>query len=392
MLLQLALVVLCFASGRLAAETRPFVHPGMLHTQADFDRMSAKVARHEDPWWHGWKKLTDNNHSSPHWIARPQEFITRGGDSTHLQNYPLLYNDIAAAYALALRWKVSGDEHCARKAVEILNGWAASLKGIGGTNDKFLAAGLYGYEFANAAEIMRTYPGWSREDQGRFQQMMLTVFYPMNHDFLLRHNNAKIDHYWANWDLCNLASVMAIGILTDRRDLYDDAVEYFKHGEGNGAIHKLVWKVYPEGLGQIQESGRDQGHTMLDLGLVGAICQMAWNQGDDLFGYENNLLLKGIEYAAKYNLGKDVPYTPYTNSDVTQNAISDHARGDDRPIWELLYNHYVVLKGLSAPYTTQYLQRVRKQGGGAEGGGGDYGPNSGGYDQLGYGTLAYALQ
>jgi hypothetical protein len=126
---------------------------------------------------------------------------------------------------------------------------------------------------------------------------------------------------------------------------------------------------------------------MLDIALLGAICQMAWNQGDDLFGYDNNRVLRGAEYVAQYNLGADVPYTPYKNSDVTQTAISPGGRGNMRPIWALLYNHYVVLKGLKAPHVAAYAQKASP-----EGGGGNYGPNSGGFDQLGYGTLTYTLQ
>jgi hypothetical protein len=36
--------------------------------------------------------------------------------------------------------------------------------------------GLQGYEIANAAEIMRTYAGWSATDFARFKNMMLQVF------------------------------------------------------------------------------------------------------------------------------------------------------------------------------------------------------------------------
>lgn len=104
------------------------------------------------------------------------------------------------------------------------------------------------------------------------------------------------------------------------------------------------------------------------------------------------LLCCRAEYVAKYNLGNDVPYTTYTNSDVTQDVISENSRGDNRPIWELLYNHYGVLKGLDITWTKQYRDRVVSAGGGAEGGGGDYGTNSGGFDQLGYGTLMYTLE
>src|SRR6185312_8730946 len=155
-------------------------------------------------------------------------------------------------------------------------------------------------------------------------------------------------HYWANWDLANMDSMIAIGVLADRPEIYEEAVDYFRHGAGNGSIEHLVWKIYDGGVGQVQESGRDQGHSMLDIALVGAFCQMALNQGDDLFSYEDNRILKGAEYVARYNLGHDVPYTAYSNSDVTQPVISDKSRGDIRPIWELLYNHYVVMKGLKA--------------------------------------------
>jgi hypothetical protein len=67
-------------------------------------------------------------------------------------------------------------------------------------------------------------------------------------------------------------------------------------------------------------------------------------------------------------------------------VISPAGRGGARPIWELIYNHFVVLKKLKAPYVEEYAAKVRP-----EGGGGDYGPNSGGYDQLGYGTLTFSL-
>ena len=153
---------------------------------------------------------------------------------------------------------------------------------------------------------------------------------------------------------------------------------------------KVVPFLHPGGLGQWQESGRDQGHATLGVGLLGTFCEMAWNQGEDLYGYADNRFLGGCEYVAKYNLGGSVPFTTYTwgtgqnCAQRSQTVVAEGARGLDRPIWELVYNHYAKRKGLSAPNTAAYAQRVR-----AEGGGGDYGPNSGGYDQLGFGTLMF---
>jgi len=379
-------------SGQSASVLTPvkFVHPGLLHSDDDFNRMKEKVAANAEPWKSGWDRLISNPHANLSWKARPTEVVVRG--SVPGQNVAAFFNDVHAAYQLALRWKVSGDSAYADKSIEVLNAWSSRLKSIQGNADRFLAAGIQGYQFANAAEIMRTYPGWKPEDFRRFQKMMLDVFLPMNQSFLKDHNGAAITNYWANWDLCNTASMMAIGVLCDRRDIYNQAIEYFKHGAGNGSIERAIYYVHAGNLGQAQESGRDQGHTAMCIAVLTEICQMAWNQGDDLFGYDNNRVLAGAEYVAKYNLGEDVPFQEYDwgtgqNGDRrSQTTVSEGSRGQGRPGWERLYNHYVNLKGLSAPYTTEFVKKVRP-----EGGGGDYGPNSGGFDQLGLGTLTATL-
>jgi hypothetical protein len=234
---------------------------------------------------------------------------------------------------------------------------------------------------------MRGYDGF---DVARFQKMLLTIFYPMNDRFLTTHNDAYITNYWANWDLCNMASILAIGIFCDDRAKVEQAVDYFKNGAGNGSIKHAVPFIHPGGLGQWQESGRDQGHATLGIALMGTFCEMAWNQGYDLYGYDDSRFLKGAEYVAKYNLGQDVPYTAYTwgtgrsGARQTQPGVSPASRGAERPEWELVYNHYVKRRGLSAPNVAAFAQKTR-----AEGGGGDYGPNSGGFDQLGFGTLTF---
>ncbi|SFV17520.1 LamG-like jellyroll fold domain-containing protein [Pseudoduganella namucuonensis] len=366
-----------------------FVHPGLLHTNADFTRMAAKYTT--SPWSGSWNLLINNSHTNLSYTARPVAIVYRGNDGVHSQNYSLLYNDVAAAYACALRWKVSGNTAYADKAVEIMNAWSAMLTAIGGSSDAALAAGIYGYEFANAAEIMRGYSGWAAADFTRFQNMMLNVFYPINHDFLIRHNGTEITHYWANWDLCALASILAISVLCDDQAKWDEAINYLKGETGNGGIGQAVYFLHPGYLGQWQETGRDQGHTSLGIALLGAICEMAWNQGEDLYGHDNNRFLAGAEYVAKSNLLQSgttyytVPYVRYNNIDnVNQTGLSTVGQGDPRPCWALVYNHYVNRKGLAAPYSKLWAQNV-------EGGGGNYGSSSGGYDQLGYGTLTCTL-
>ena len=128
------------------------------------------------------------------------------------------------------------------------------------------------------------------------------VFHPLNRQFLDRHNDADITNYWANWDQCNLASILAIGVLCDREDLYNDAINYYKNGAGNGAASQAVRYIHPGYLGQWQESSRDQDHCTLGIGLAGVFCEMAWNQGDDMYGHDNRRFLAGAEYVAKCDL------------------------------------------------------------------------------------------
>ncbi|MFE9439969.1 alginate lyase family protein [Streptomyces sp. NPDC006602] len=380
-----------FAATTADAAPATFAHPGMLHNAGDINRAKVRVAAGDDPWLSGWNKLTANSHSQSTWTPNPQATIYRG--SGYPENYGILYNDIAAAYQNALRWNVAGTSAHGDCAVRILNAWSNTLTSIQGNADRFLAAGIYGWEFANAAELMRGYPGF---DLARFQRMMLNVFYPMNNDFLLHHNGACITNYWANWDLCNMASVMAIGILCDDGAKYDQAVNYFKTGAGNGSIQHAVPFLYSnvEGydLGQWQESGRDQGHTIMGMGQMGAICEMAWNQGDDLYSYDNKRFFKAAQYVAKYNVGLDVPYTTYTWGSGTscaqnsQTVIGSGSRGQVRPVWAQLHFHYNRRLYLDDKYISQMYYNLVAP----EGGGGDYGSTSGGYDQLGFGTLMYA--
>ncbi|MBW8898542.1 MAG: alginate lyase family protein, partial [Massilia sp.] len=379
--------LLADATQTAATTTAAFVHPGLLHTQADFDRMVAKYTT--NPWSASWNILIANSHASLSYKPNAQAIVYRGYDGVHPENYGYLFNDVAAAYQCALRWKISGDTAYADKAVQIMNAWSSTLTSIQGTTDAALAAGIYGYEFANAGEIMRTYSGWAAADFTAFQNMMRNVFYSINHDFLIRHNNTDVTHYWANWDLCQMASIMAIGVLCDDWSLFNEAVNYFTGGAGNGAVAQAVYYIHPGFLGQWQESGRDQGHATLGIALMGALCEMAWNQGVDLYGYDNNRFLMGAEYVAKSNLIQSgttyytVPYVPYNNVDnVQQNVFSTNSQGTPRPCWALVYNHYVNRKGLAAPYSKQFALVVQP-----EGGGGNYGSTSGGYDQLGYGTL-----
>lgn len=365
-----------------------YAHPGLLHTSADLARMRAKVKAGAAPYTAGYAKLTANRHAQAGWTPNPQATVYRGAGSP--QNYTILYNDIHAAYQNALRYHVSGEAAHADTAVAILNAWSGKLTQLAGSADRFLASGLYGYQFANAAELVR---GHGDFELGRFQEMLSTVFGTLADDFLVRHNGAVDSNYWTNWDLANMACVLATGIFCDDKAQVGRAVEYFKSGAGLGAVKNAIPVVYDDGLGEWLEAGRDQGHALLGVGLMGTLCEMAWNQGIDLYGYDDSRFLKGAQYVAKWSLGGEVPFTANTRRKGAVGGWSgaetvSEAAGVDpammRPIWAMIANHYTKRRGVSASYLTRIAAKASP-----EGGGGDYGPNSGGYDQLGFGTLAF---
>lgn len=368
-----------------------FVHPGCLSSQADLDRMKTKVAAGAQPWKGSWDKLVKNTDNFVNDGPGVQSAIKAGGGGG--ENYIRLARDCAKTYQLALRYHGCGESKYADKAVEMFNAWARHHEKWAGDTNVSLRAGIYGYQFACAAELLRDYPGWERSDFRAFQDYMKERFYGTSRSFLESRHGTVPSHYWANWVHAAQASMMAIGVLCDDRKIFNEAVNYFYKGSGAENIENAVHVIHPNGLGQWQEAGRDQGHTLMGPALLGATCEIAWNQGVDLYGAMDNRFLAGVEFISKYNLGYEVPWVTYVYVSGhpgrtklwVQQSISSQNREMGRPGWDLIYNHYVNRRGLSAPWTERYAKRTRPEGGGF-----NYGGNSGGFDGLGFTTLTHS--
>ena len=329
--------------------------------------MKAKIAASAAPWKTSYDQFTGSRFASLGWGPTPYEYINRGG--TAANNYTRTQWDGQAIYQLSLRWKLTGDVAYANQAVWIANAWSGKLLGITGDSNFALASGICGYLFAMGGEILSTYPGWPAAQKQAYKDMMMRVFYPLNQEFLWRHNGTPENaggntHYRLNWDTDNMASMAAIGILCDNRAVYQQAVDYFKQGSGNGRVERAAWYIHPDGTSQTEESGRDQYHNAGGWYAMGLLCQMAWNQGDDLFGYDNNRVLRAYEYNAKYNLGNDVSWVYHSNTDTATNeTLSSTGRWvGNYPAWELVYNHYANVKGVAAPWSKIAMNQIRPEG------------------------------
>lgn len=423
---------------------RGFIHPGGLHTQADFDRVKAQIKAKNQTVVKAYNKLKLAEYAQSTVQTYPVETIVRGGGSG--ENYINAARGATMAYQNALRWKIGGTAANAKAAVRILMAWANTTTAISGSSDACLAYGLYGYQFAQAAELMRDYEGWKREDFEKFQQWMLTLWYPGAIGFLRSRNGTWENsskwwqapgHYWSNWGLCNALCVMSIGILCDNVQIYNEGISFIKYDQvgnftspatihevtghndytGQGAIQndglteflgnlvvatsqmeneKLKMENGTEvevggygELGQMNESGRDTGHSSMALGLAVDIAKIAWNQGDDLFAYMNHRLAAGIEYvAAQTQSVQGLPWTDYiycTNgiyySDSRAWVMTEPALGAQmRPYWGTVIGIYESVKGVKMPFSELAYQQMGIDEGGK-------GSTSGGYDHLGYSVL-----
>ena len=142
-------------------------------------------------------------------------------------------------------------------------------------------------------------------------------------------------------------------------------------------------------MGQLNESGRDAGHSSMSLGLAVDLAKIGWNQGDDLFAYMNHRLAAGIEFlAAQTQSVANLPWTDYmygTNgiyyTDGRAWLMTEPALGAQmRPYWGTVIGIYEGVKGVAMPFAEVSYNNMGIDEGGQGG-------TSGGYDHLGYSVL-----
>ncbi len=347
-----------------------FVHPGLLQSRQDLERMKTAVAAKEEPIFSGFQVFCTNAQSQLDYKMRGPLPAVGRNPTAGATAYD---SDASAAYQCAIMWNITGNIAYARKSEEIIDAWSATLKSVNG-RDTVLMAGLGPFKMVNAAEIIRyTDAGWSHPEIEQAENNFRNVIYPVIKDFAPFANG--------NWDTAAMKTMMAIAVFCNDRDMFERALRYYVDGDGDGRLtHYIINET-----GQCQESGRDQQHTQLGLAHLGDCCEIAWHQGLDLYGYDDNLLLKGFEYTAKYNLGEDVPFaeTLDRTGKYHHTIISPNGRGRFRAVWEEIYNAYANRLKVPAPFVKQVVEKIRPEGVGV--------PTAPlGADHVGFGTLLFA--
>ena len=288
-------------------------------------------------------------------LSGPYEVVARDGQ--YAASKQGSERDMKAAWDFA---KVGNCEDAAR----IINAYAERLQRLDG-HDAPLCL-IQGYWLCRAMMIVK-----SEKEQGRsamdcdtkaWDAMLKRAMVPTMDRFEQDSPYAN-----GNWGAIVNRFRMAAAICMGDTAMYRAAIDYYFRGYDNGSL-----PCYISATGQCQETGRDQGHVQLGLEAMADVCEMAWMQGDDLWGALDNRLMKGFEYAARYNLGYDVPFKTWKDltglyCDWTEPGAM--GRGKLWDIYQKPYNHYVKEKGLSMPYTEKVLAlqaKAEKKGGSRE--------------------------
>jgi hypothetical protein len=356
-----------------------FVHPGIMNSQRDIDRIRSKYLTTE-PWKSAYTAFAADSYSNANYtiaLSDTATWVVRAVGGVDVANFTSLRRDCNAAYQNAVMYVITNNTGYAAKAKAILNKYAARIQHIGGW-DAQLAASLCGFKLASAAELIRySAVGMTGTEITSIENMFRNVFYPVIQNYNPGANG--------NWDAGMIKANMAFGVFCNDATIFNKAVDQFydrNATSSNGSLDKYILST----TGQCQESGRDQDHVQLGLGNLAEASQIGVNQGLDMFGSLSNRLLLGYEYTAKYNLGSTVPFQQYylaNGSPCFSDTISTVKRGNLLKVYELVYNHFANRVGVSAAsyqYTKMVADQLRPEGL----------PNMA--DHIGWGTLLYTVE
>ncbi len=269
-------------------------------------------------------------------MAGPYEVVARDGE--HRATKGGSERDMHTAWDCARTGETD-------KALEIINAYATTLQRFDGHDAPLCTIQAYWLVRAMTEAKAHQRPEWTA--------MIRRAILPLMEQF-----EADSPYANGNWGAIVNRCRMACAIFLEDSALYRAAIDYHLNANDNGALPRYIGQT-----GQCQETGRDQAHVQLGLGALCDICEMAWTQGDDLWGALDNRLMKGLEYTARYNLGHDVPFETWQDCtglycDWTEPGAMQ--RGRIRCIYDAAYKHYTTVKGLKMPYTKKLLELQRK--------------------------------
>ncbi len=348
-----------------------FVHPGIVVSKQQLDEVKARIAAKQEPSISALNAAKSASAASTTREPRAREVVGCGSASNPDEGCSDQMSDWIAAYDSALLWYYTGNTASRDQAIRILNDWGYTLKSYKNDSTIYrngrLQAAWAAEGFTKAAEIMRySNSGWSAADIAQFEKMLRSTSLPLIQDGVTGTSNM-------NWQTSMIEGMMNIAIFTNDRALFDKSVSMWRE-----QIKALIYMpsdgalpVVPVGTavqtsfieaywhspttfaaGLEQETCRDMGH--LALGMAGAVnaAETAYIQRIDLYGEQATRIATAMEYNVRFLNNPGASGWPCSVPMI----MGDNA---SKMTWEIAYNHYHGVRGMSLPQTKQWISANR---------------------------------
>ncbi|MEU3793076.1 alginate lyase family protein [Streptomyces fructofermentans] len=316
----LASVLAWPAADRAEAAPAAFAHPGVTVSRGQLDFARQQVNAGAQPWKGAYDQMMAGKYASLSRTPKPRAVVECGSYSNPNNGCTDEREDAIAAYTQALAWYVTRDARHARKAIELMDAWSATIQDHTNSNAP-LQTGWAGSSWPKAAEIIKyTYDGgWA--NSGRFATMLRTVYLPE----VINGSNSN-----GNWELSMMEAAVGISVFLEDKTSYDRAMARFRtrtaayvYLSSDGALPKTVpsqnldttqkivnyWQgqsTFVNGL--TQETCRDFTHTGYGISAISHIAETSRIQGQDLYGTDvGERLRHALGFQAKYQLGEAAP-------------------------------------------------------------------------------------
>ena len=325
-------------------QARAYTHPGAPLTLADLQSVKAKVDANQEPWKSGYAGLAAGT-SLTYTMQGPFAQVSRVGD--YDQNLAAWRSDMVAVWNFARMWYFTGDTAYAQKGHDILLAWANTQTEFSG-NESMLDLGDYALRFVGGADILRgTWPGWTAADTTTVKAYFANVLQPGANPW------GDSQYGAANKGALALVAQGLMAIFNDDTAKLDDVVY-----KARTLAH--IGLRSSNDIGMLGDSLRDQGHAQVQLFSLATLAEALWKQGIDIYSDYNNRLLAAGEYYARVNdLSVATPFLPFGTTDWYYTAdVTNRGFGAGNTAFSILYNAYVVRKGIPAPNMARRLQEV----------------------------------
>ena len=302
------------------------VHPGGWHSQADLDAIATNVKAQQEPWITGWNAFKDTG----------PDTTFKASVSRVMADKRALPSQGHATYLLAMKWVATGDQAYADTAIAAINAWVETVEAFNVEAPTLTLSTSGGY-MAQAAEVLAHgfdgRSGWEPAKIEAAQKWFKNKIY----DPWTNAGNMRS----ANWGTSCVGGNMSMAVFCDNQEMLDEQVEAYKHGyihtsDGCAGVAQYIFSP----TGQAFESGRDQAHVQGGIAHLVEAAMSAWNQGIDLVSYEDDRLVAGVEYHARYNVGHDdLPWTSeiYNPCNVRLLGSTEHISASKRGFVSPMY-------------------------------------------------------